>query len=435
MKYFLQTIFLFCSPFFVFAQTSPKLLTLDEAIAISLKSNYDILLVQNSIEFSQNNLDYARYQFYPTLFGNGSLAWNNQSLNQEFTDGRVIERNNAQSTTYQASLNLSWVLYNGKIAYIQRNESQLLNELDKIQLIAQANQTLTNITITYFAIIREKQRLKAFEDQISIIQERIKIAENKREAGLGAKPELLQAQVDLNEQQAGINNQKVLIQQTKLNLNQLMGLKDTLSFEVGEEILIDKTLNLNDLESKLNSNPNILVVEKNKALAQIALQRAKVGLNPTVTFNSGYSFFRQENQAGFLLSNQNYGFNANVTVSIPIFNRMQARQNISSGQINVKNSEIQIEQQKLNLSVALKNNFQRYQNALQQIDLESQNIAIAQENVTISVEQFRQGLSNVLALREAQNSLQQTKFRLTDALYNAKEAETQLKFLAGTVGK
>jgi outer membrane protein len=427
MKYFLLLNLILLH----FAAFSQKLLTIDEAIAIGLKNNYDILLVQNNIEFSQNNLDYAQYQFYPTLFGNGSMAWNNQSLNQTFADGRVIERKGAQSTTYQASLNLSWVLYNGKIAYIQRHESQALNELDKIQLQAQANQTLTNITITYFAIIREKQRLKAFEDQISIIQERIKIAQNKREAGLGAKPELLQAQVDSNEQQAGINNQKILIQQAKLNLQQLMGLQDTLSFEVGEEILIDKTLNLNDLQSKLNANPNILMVEKNKALAQIALQRAKAGLSPTVTFNSGYSFFRQENQAGFTLSNQNYGFNANVTVSVPIFNRMQARQNISSSQINVKNTEIQIEQQKLNLSVALKTSFQQYQNALQQIDLESQNIAIAQENLAISVEQFRQGLSNVLALREAQNSLQQTKFRLTDALYNAKEAETQLKFLAG----
>ena len=75
---------------------------------------------------------------------------------------------------------------------------------------------------TYYNIVRQKQQLKAIEEQMSINEERVKLAEKKLSVGLGAKPDLLQGKVDLNAQKAARLKQQTLIDQLKEQLNQLM---------------------------------------------------------------------------------------------------------------------------------------------------------------------------------------------------------------------
>ncbi len=99
-----------------------------------------------------------------------------------------------------------------------------LAEFQRLGEIAVKEQVVTSVAAVinnYYNIVRQKQQLKAIEEQISINDERVKLADKKFSVGLGAKPELLQAKVDLNAQRAAQFTQQTLIAQLKEQLNQL----------------------------------------------------------------------------------------------------------------------------------------------------------------------------------------------------------------------
>ena len=64
--------------------------------------------------------------------------------------------------------------------------------------------------------------MKAIQEQMSVSEERVKLAQNRLDIGVGTKPDVLQSKVDLNAQKANILTQETLIAQLKEQLNQLM---------------------------------------------------------------------------------------------------------------------------------------------------------------------------------------------------------------------
>ena len=67
--------------------------------------------------------------------------------------------------------------------------------------------------------------------------------------------------------------------------------------------------------------------------------------------------------------------------------------------------------------------------------LESENLQVARENNDIAQERYEIGLSNPVELRESQVNLINAELRYQDAAFAAKQAEVELKFLAGILLK
>jgi outer membrane protein len=115
----------------------------------------------------------------------------------------------------------------------------------------------------YYNIVREKQRVKAIEEQMSISEERVKLADKKLSVGLGSKPELLQAKVDLNAQKAARLRQTTNIDQSRQQLNQLMGQPITRMYDVVDSIPLNLDLQLSPILNNLEySNPSLQVARK-----------------------------------------------------------------------------------------------------------------------------------------------------------------------------
>ncbi|MEI9910922.1 MAG: TolC family protein [Bacteroidota bacterium] len=74
--------------------------------------------------------------------------------------------------------------------------------LGELGIKNQVVNTVATVINNYYDIIRQKQQLKAVEEQMSINNERVKLAQYKLDIGTGAKPDVLQSKVDLNAQKA-----------------------------------------------------------------------------------------------------------------------------------------------------------------------------------------------------------------------------------------
>ncbi|MFM9908378.1 MAG: TolC family protein [Chitinophagaceae bacterium] len=427
-------ILLFLLP--VVAFTQQNVLTLEDAIGVALKNNYNILMAKNDSSGFALDKSYINAGFLPRINASAQKVWNTNAQKQELQNGTKKDTSGIKSNNLQASLNLNWTLFDGMKMFITREK---IIQFERLGGLAVKNQVITSVASivnTYFNIVRSKLQLKAIDEQISINEERVKLADRKFSVGLGAKPELLQAKVDLNARKAARLRQLTVIEQLKQELNQLMALSQPITYDVMDSIPINTSLQYADLQNGIvNTNPTILIARKNIEISKLIVRERKAEQFPILTFNSAYNFNRTVNKAVINqftpLFNQNRGLNLGLGLTVPILNNFNTKRLIQQAQLDVQYQELFLNNQLSLVDLALSNAFKDYELEKKSLVLEEENILLAKENVTIALERFKQGVSTYLELREAQISLEQAYDRLIAARYNTKIAETELLKLKG----
>jgi outer membrane protein len=414
-----------------------QVLTPEEAISTALKNNYNILLARiDSASFALDN-SYANAAFIPQLNASVGRIWNLNAQKVEFTDGRKRDTSGLKNNNLTGSLNLNWTLFDGLRMFAIRDRLAEQVRLGEFTVKEQVVNTVASVVNTYYNIVQQKQQLKAIEEQMSINAERVKLADRKLSVGLGTKQELLQAQIDLNAQKSAQLGQRTSIEQLKQRLNQVMGVDIAQSYDVLDSIPINPSIQLEDVRSAAEMyNPQLLIARKNIDIAHIVLRERKGDLFPTLSFNSAYTFNRQNNNAvvnvqATPLFSQNRGFSYGFGVNIPIINNFNSKRLVRQAKLDIRFQELQLESQRLQVDLVIYAAFKTYQFQMQALELEETNIQLAKENVFIAFERYRLGVSTYLELRDAQQSLETAYNRLIDARYNTKVAETELLRLRG----
>jgi outer membrane protein len=421
-------------------------LTLEQAIAAALKSNYDILLTRNdSMSYALDN-SYSYAGFLPQVNGTAGTTWNSNNQQLKFTKRAAgggdssVNRDAVKTHGLNYALNLNWTLFDGLKMFATRERLAELQTLGGLGVKTQVVNTVATVINNYYNIVRQKQQLKAIEEQISINEERVKLADKKLSVGLGSKPELLQARVDLNAQRAARLTELTLIAQLRDQLNQLIGFKTGTVYNVNDSIPVITDLQFGLLAQDIEkSNPSLLFTQKNIDISRIVLKERKADLFPTLTFNSAYNFTQSDNSIAVNINqpffNRNKGFNYGFGLNVPILNGFNTKRLIKQAELDIRYQQLTYSNQRSQIDAGLSNAFKDYELQKQLLQLEEDNIALAKENVMIALERFRQGVSTFLELREAQISLQDAYNRLIAARYNTKLAETELLRLKGDLIK
>ena len=275
-----------------------KIMSAEEAIAALLKNNFDIELLRNDSASFALDKSYAKAAFLPKLNGSTGLLFNNNDQLQKFTDGTKRERNVVRANNLAGSVQLSWTLFDGYKMFATKEK---LNEFVTLGELAIKKQMVTSVAallVKYYSIVHQKQQLKAIEEQMSINEERVKLADKKLSVGLGAKPDLLQAKVDLNAQKSARLKQQTLIAQLKEQLNLIMNIPSNIAYEVTDSILINNHILLQDMINGLEStSSSLLITKKNIDISQLVLKERKADRYPIVAFNSTYNYSKTDNQA------------------------------------------------------------------------------------------------------------------------------------------
>jgi Outer membrane protein len=102
---------------------------------------------------------------------------------------------------------------------------------------------------SYYIVVRQKQQLKAIEEQMSISQTRVDLSQRRLEIGVGNKPDVLQSKVDLNAQIASRFRQLTLIEELKERLNQTMNAAVGTNYEVSDSIPFNNNLTLAQIQN------------------------------------------------------------------------------------------------------------------------------------------------------------------------------------------
>ncbi|MEH6514854.1 MAG: TolC family protein, partial [Maribacter arcticus] len=214
----------------VFAQENT--LSKEDAIALALKNNFGVIIAKNNLKIADNNKNILNSGYLPSLTGNagGSFDQNNQEAT--FQDGSVRAIDGAETTRYNASLNLNYTLFDGLgrwYDYKRLKEEYGLSELETRETI---ETTMIQLYTVYFEVARLTENIKVLEDTFSNTQKRLQRSEYSFDYGQTNKLDVLNAQVDLVNDSINLMNTRQTFRNTKRDLNLLLNRDLASSFEV-----------------------------------------------------------------------------------------------------------------------------------------------------------------------------------------------------------
>lgn len=416
---------------------SQEQLSLEQAIRIGLQNNYDIRIATKQEAIAENNVTLGNAGFLPGVDGRATRTFSENNSRQEFQSGPDRVRDGASSNNLGYGVSLNWVIFDGLGMFINLDRLKTLEKSGELFTKEIVENTLADITGSYFEVSRQASKINALQDAIAISEARVEIAQAQYEVGVSAKVEILRAQVDYNADRSELLLQQEVLQNAKINLNQLLGRNPDIDFVATDSIVVDPTISFGKTTNNLYAaNPLLQRLQLNLQLAQLDIKSIRASRFPVIGVTSAYNFSRSEAeplnefQARF---NQNRGYNYGLTLSVPIFNGFNLNRQAQNARINLESTNLQLQQEENRLQADLARAYSQYTNRLQLLELEESNVKLAQQNAEIALERYRLGLLTAIELREAQRNELVASNRLIDIRYQAKAAEIELKRLTGSL--
>ncbi|UYQ93162.1 TolC family protein [Chitinophaga horti] len=264
IKIFLSGLMLLCLTSGVRAQ---EVLSLEQALDLALKSNFDLRLARNDAEVAANDYAYRNFAFLPSLNATAAKSWTTTAIKQEFANGNKRDTSGIKNQNLQAGINLQWVLFDGLKMFATRQRVEHIKVLGELTVKNQIVNTMAAVINGYYNISQQKQQLHALAEQMSISDERVKLSDAKFQTGLAPKTDWLQAKVDYNAQKAAHLRQQTLILQAKSSLNQLMGVDaNSTGYDVQDSIPVNLAMNYGEMQQGIDSiNTDLKVAQQNIA--------------------------------------------------------------------------------------------------------------------------------------------------------------------------
>jgi outer membrane protein len=412
--------------------TFAQKLTAQQAVDSTLQKNLQLQIVRNNANIAAINNNWGNAGKYPTVTGTVGNAESVTNIEQELSNGSSTKRDGALTNNLTAGVNAQWRIYNGLRVQATKQRLMELQNQGELLIQKQIQQLSFDALVLYFNIVRLNQQVKALRGSIELAAERKKIAETRFNVGSAAKTDFLQASVDLNEQQLGLVNLQQQILVSKTNLNNLMQRDLMTAFEVADTTVVLQNLELQNILPKLQSkNVDLLIEQKDMAIAMQTKKEINSQKLPTVALNGNLNFGQTISSAGLFLRNISYGPNIGVTVGIPIYQGGNVKNQLKVADLQIQNQQLTIDNLQQQLNTALVNAFNEFKTAKQVAIAEEANLKLAEENNFIATERFRKLQSNSIELRQAQLSLLDAQTRLFNAENRAKMAELMMLLLSG----
>ena len=427
----IRLIIIFCLT--LTSVVAQKKLSLEDAINIALKNNYDIQVERNNVDIARINNTAGNAGMLPTVQMSGSGNTGKSTIYQKLSSGTINNYPSQSTTTLNVGTELDWTLFYGGKMFVTKSKLAEIESLGAIQFKDKVLQTQFDVIAAYYDVVRQKQQLNSINEVINYNRERVKIIQAGVNAGYYIKTDLLQSQIDLNVFLENAINQQLTVNKALKNLNLLLGQDYANEFEVADSIPLDYTPDKALLIDQLNkTNTNILLSQKQIDIAMLALKENKTAYLPKVNFKAGYYFSQTINSVGSTLENQAYGPQVGGSVAIPLFSAGENKRKVAAAKLDVQSAKYNHENVKLLIKTELENALSDFDNQQQLLKIERENYTLAKENLEISLQRLSHGETTSLEVHLAQESFIQSFTRLTNFEYNLKISESKLKQLVAS---
>lgn len=467
-RYFSALILLLCGAF-LFAQESQinekksdsekLVLTVEESVKLALENNKTLKSSAIDLEIKKRASDYSWNSLLPGLQLSGSLARSNDkdSVMSNISSGATlptflgaigkgadlpiaaaaalnIDGTELAKDLYGSeeaamwhpvgNLSISWAFNAALIEQISLSKKQY--EAGKISYEQSVKEMETNIRKLFYGILLQQENLNIQKDSLNNAKARYEQALINYRNGLVPELQVLNSQVSYENQKPTVLSLEQQIIQQKNTFAFLLGIP------FGKEIELSGTIDVEyiDVDAKklyqeyCDNSLEIQNIKKQIEVAQSGLTAQRLstftpslavnwGLQPTV-MNITKNWFDNDN----FIDNGNLTFTlvySNIIDMLPFSANMQK---IKDTQQNIEKAQLGLSQMEQNMEIEVHKLVDNLNKSRENIKAMERNVELAQKAYDSTLRAYNSGTQELLAVKDSESSLNQSRLGLMNEKYN-----------------
>lgn len=266
----------------------------------------------------------------------------------------------------------------------------------------------------YYNVVYYKRLCDVYEEQVSVAEQALAKARRQEELGQKGHADVIQMEADLADRQYDLTNTYNMYQDQKMTLADLM------FWPVDEDLNIDTSMPVWQIEPvatesvvdfALEHNPGIQIASWQELNAKRELNTAKWSLFPTLGLYAGWSTsyytYHYQGSTTNPFWNQfknNGGEYVELSLSIPIWNRLSKHSAISRKQHALDKATAELDQKRRDVESEVRRAIQYRDGAATAYQQAQRKAEVQAEAYTLNLKKLEQGLISPLEFQTANNN-------------------------------
>jgi len=400
---FFLIIFIFFTPYILRAEEIP--LALDQAIAIALRDNRDILLKGEDVKKAKLKIAEAEASLFPALSFTGGWTDTRGSYSKDLT----------QSTT-QATLK-QYLYKGGKIINtIRLNEhgltvAQAILDKTKLEMVLNVKKAFYTLLLANEFVDLNKGILDNTQGHLDFLVQRYANGQASESDVLkvGASLEGIKEayEASLNQMESAqllLNNLLYLDRDTKIKPNAQFNYE---ALEVAYDEAFLKAMRM---------RPEIRQYEAQTKAAQKAVQIAKADNRPSIY--ASWDYYSRSHLATGTSRNWNDYNVIGLTFSWPIFDGWATKAKVEQAIVDLKEAQLTKEKTIADIALELKNAYLDLKNAIAKIKSTQSEVGVYKDTFSVVQDKYKAGIASSLDLDDTSLGYKVSLFNQKEAVYD-----------------
>lgn len=468
----------------------PASLSLEEALRLAVRNNPRLQAVRNDVAVADWNLNAAYGAWLPSASLSSSVSW--QGAGEQRFGSITADQLGFQDqpsflfSSYNAGVNYS---LSGR-TLMAPGQARRNRDATRAQVRSEEAVLRLNVTKAYLEVLRQIEGLSLAEQELERARVNLRLARGRQEVGSGNAIDVQQAEVNVGRAEITFLQARTGVRTSRIRLLQQLGvtLADEPELETSFTVTEPQWTADELYVIAIDGNPGLQTLRAQEEASRYSVDIARSAYFPTVSLSAGISGFTrqasstagQEAQAiaaGLARMQQCESLNALVsllptppplqncsllatpesaleairsendafpfsftgqppsvglTISLPVFQGLGRQRELESAKALLNDSRYQVREQELALRADIESRIAIVQTSYESALIEQRNQALADEQLRLAQEQYRLGLSNFIALVEAETVKAQADRARVLSIFTYHDAVADLEAVVGT---
>ncbi|MCS3678430.1 outer membrane protein [Salinibacter ruber] len=384
--------------------------TFDEAVRTALDQNTNIKRAQAQARQSNVQVRSEWTDFAPNL-----------SIDSDVT--RRVGRNFSQVTgdfTTQSTdfFNLSGqssiTLFNGFENISSLREAREQAGADQTNLKRTRREVVFDVMDQFISLVESREIVRVRREQVAAQRQRLRQIEQFVEAGSRPESDLFTAEADLADAEQQLLQGKREREVTQTRLIQTLQLNPREAYDFRVPDLEGATLDSSRqelpalIDEAFQKRLDLRVAEAERRAAEQGVRSARSAYYPTLSLSGSYGTdWSSQGVRGDVsddFTNQldvNRGGGLSLSISIPIFDRLQRSNQVEQAQVQAQDAEYALQDQRQEIALQVRQSYLDYRNAVQQLEAANKRLRAAERARTAAQERYELGSADIVELQNA----------------------------------
>ncbi len=400
-------------------------LSLRDAMDAAVDQNPKVRLFKEQIVQAQNIADTQFGTMLPNLSGRMSAArrrlfFGSFGGNPSISD--PIKFYEARASLTQTVLSLS-LIQKWRAAKAGVEVAGLDAEVTK-------RDTMATVGLVYFETLRAKAAVEARKADVTLNQELLHLAMERKSAGMATSLDVTRAKVQLENERQRLLVAENSRDRSTLNLIRAMGLPFEITLILTDEMTMVPVLpqSIAKALEVANENRSELKLQKNKErLASLTLSSIRNERIPSIQALGDVGLIGNE------VSNMLTNDSVQVLMTVPIFDGGQREGRISESRSLARQEAINTQDIRYQVALEVRDALLTIHSAQKQVALAEEGLKLSLTELELARERFAVGVATNIEVTDAQTSVAQARDNLIEGLFTFNAARVDLARAQGRI--